>query len=218
MALSRLAIKNMALADVPAARIDSEDERSVEAEACGDHYKPALELLIDAIKPDFAIARTTLAVITNDRAHEWAYAYRLPTDMVVPRLLLPFLAGSATGPVPDYSVAGPLRGFEGAIPYRISGNAIYTAQEQAVLEFITSGVSEALFPPMFSKALAAELASRIVMPIKKDRIRQGDLIKSAEAWRERAKAEDMNRDRESVRDFIPDSQLVRDGVIPWQFN
>jgi hypothetical protein len=218
MGLSRLAIKNMALSEVPAQRLDSEDERSVEAEACENSYKPALELLIDAVKPDFATRRAILAPITNDRAHEWAFAYRLPTDCIEPTLILPFLASDPTSSSPDYSVVGKLRGFEGGIPFRVSDGVIYTNQEQVVLEYVSSDVSEAMFSPLFARALAFELASRIVMPIKKDRTRQGDLIKAAEAWRERAKAADMNRDRESTRDFVPDSQLVRSGVLPWQYS
>jgi hypothetical protein len=215
MGLSRLAIKNMALAEVPAKRIDAEDERSIEAEACEDNYRPALELLIDTIKPDFATRRVTLAAVTNDRSHEWAYGYALPSDMIVPVMILPFQASDIAGSSPDFPVAGIARGFEGRVPYRIAEGMIYTNVAEAVLEFISADVSEAVFQPIFARALAFELASRIVMPIKKDRVRQGDLVKAAEAWRERAKAEDMNRDRESPRDFVSETQLVREGVRPW---
>lgn len=216
MALSRLQLKNMALAELPADRIETENESSLSAETVNEHYQPALQLLLEDHDWDFSIRRVTLAAITNDRAHEWTYAYDLPTDMAAPRKVLPFGASDVASSVPGYSVVGQLRGFESIVPFIISGGTIYSNREVAILEYVTAAPLEATFPAKFARALATELACRIVMPLKKDSKRKGELIRQAEVDRERAKADDMNRDRESVRDFLPDMALARMGVLPWQ--
>ena len=213
MALDRLSIKNMALDELPADRIEAEDENSLNAEVTERNYQPALELLLEDHDWDFAIRRATLATIANVRANEWTYAYALPSDMASPRHLLPYASSAVASSVPGYSPVGRLRGFEVATPFVISGGTLFTDREEAVLEYITNAPAESTFTAKFARALATELASRIVMPIKKDSQRKGELIRQAEVDRERAKADDMNRDRETVRDFVPDMMLARMGII-----
>lgn len=214
MALSRLAIKNMALDELPESRIDSEDEASLAAEELQDAWQPALELLLEDHDWEFATRRVTLAAVTNGRGHEWRYAYAAPSDMARPMRILPYRASDVVSGE-RWSEVGRLRGFEGAVPYRISDCIIYTTQESAVLEYISNAPSEARFSAKFARALALEMASRVVMPIKKDSKRQRELIAMAELAKDRAKAEDMNRDAESPRDFIPEVQLARMGYGGW---
>lgn len=211
MALSRLDIKNMAAAELPAQRIDAEDEGSLEAEALEAAYGPALAELLQDHEYDFAITRATLATVANGRGHEWQYAYALPGDLSVPLRLLPYRATDTAGASPGYAAYGAARGFENGVPYRISGGVLYANQEAAVLEYSSNAPAESTFSPKFARALALEIASRAVMPIKKDGRRQRELIAMAEVARERAKAEDMNRDREGLRDFVPEVQLARLG-------
>lgn len=213
MALDRLAIKNMALAELPADRIETEDEESLSAEVVEQHYQAALEWLLEDHDWDFAIRRVTLASIANTRANEWTYAYQLPSDMAGPRRIMPFGASDVASTVPGYSPVGRLRGFEAVTPFQIAEGVIYADREEAVFEYITNEPAEATFPAKFARALATELAARIVMPLNKDSKRKGELIRQAEVDRERAKADDMNRDRESVRDFVPDMMLARAGVL-----
>ncbi|WP_028970157.1 hypothetical protein [Sphingomonas sp. URHD0057] len=216
MGRSPLDIKNMALAEVPSTRIETEGEASIEGQETLAAYQPALEYLLEDFDWGFAIRRQTLAtLLTNDRTAEWQYAYALPEDMARPRFVLPFGADLANSGVPSYPAWGPWRGFEGMVPFRISGSTIYTTQQFAILEYISNAPEPSTFSARFARALALEIASRIVTPIKKDRARQGDLIKMAEAARERAKADEMNRDPESPRDFVSESQLVRAGILPW---
>ncbi|NIJ18476.1 hypothetical protein FHS95_000145 [Sphingomonas naasensis] len=202
----------MAIGELPSARIDTIDETSIEAEACRDQYQPALELLLDDHAYDFANVRTTLALVTNDRAQEWDYAYDLPTNLAKPSHILPVSAADVST-FRAFSWFGAMRGFETMVPYRIEGGRLYTNQDGAILDHTTTTPSEASFTPKFARALALELATRIVMPVKKDRARQLELIRMAEIARERAKADDMNRDRETVRDFVPEVQLARLGLI-----
>lgn len=228
MSLSVTQIYNMALGDCPADRIDAPDDGSFEAEACNTHYQPALELLLEDHDWDFAVIRSTLAELTNDRADEWGFAYALPSGMARPRYILPPASGSTTAAIengfdPEAVLLvttaskywmGRLAGYEGAVDYRIADSKLYTSISGAVLEYVTNAPSEAVFTAKFARALGAELASRIVMPILKDRARQQELLKAAEIMRERAKAADMNRDPETTYDFISEVQAARMGMLP----
>lgn len=214
MALSKLQIWNMAIAELPDARIDTLDEVSVAAEACADQYQPALELLLEDHPYDFATRRQALAVVANDRAAEWRFAYQLPKDLARPLLVLPYDVRDAQGAA--YNWSGRARGAEASEQFRIAGRRLYANREAAVLEYVTHSPTESEFTAKFARALALELASRIVMAVKKDQARQQALIQLAEIARERAKADDMNRDRESPRDFIPEAQLVREGIVSWR--
>src|SRR5690606_24160166 len=98
-------------------------------------------------------------------------------------------------------------------PYRIANGKLYTHTENAVLDYTSHAPSEADFSALFTRAVALELASRIVMPLLKRPDRQREILQLAEIARERAKAEDMNRDRESPLDFIPEFQLARMGIV-----
>ena len=201
----------MALAECPADRIDSLDERSIEAETCRDHYQPALEYLLEAHEWDFAIRRVPLAQVDNDRPSEWGYAYKAPTDMAAPRHVLPFPENVSPFQGRHF---GKLRSYEGALLHKVAGGIVYASWSPAVLEYVTNDPSEAMFTAKFARALAYELAQRIVMPLKKDSRRQGELVQFAEVALERAKAEDMNRDPESVWDYVPEVDRARAGYGP----
>ena len=214
MAISRVDICNMALAELPETRIDALDDGSFAAETCQTAYQPALEFLLEDHAYDFAIERDALALVTNTRTDEWGYAYALPTSMATPRFVLPSpdlanIVDVVTTPTQGFY--GQLRSYENAVQFRIAGGVLYTSIPAAVLEFISNNPSESRFTAKFARALALELASRIVMPIKKDNKRQGELIQMAEVARERAKAEDMNRDPDSAYDFISEVQIARMG-------
>ncbi|HKY80281.1 MAG TPA: hypothetical protein VJM09_02275, partial [Sphingobium sp.] len=189
---------------------DSLDDVNLASDFLNDQYQPAIEFLLEDHDYDFATKREALAQISNDRLNEWQYCYRLPSDLARPLHLLPF-SGAGTSTVPVYSWIGRARGLEALTPFRIGGGKLYCNIDGAVLEYATSAVSESAFTAKFARALALELAARVVMPIKKDTKRQGELIRMAEVARERAKADDMNRDRETTRDFIPEFMLARMG-------
>ncbi|WP_157035659.1 hypothetical protein [Sphingobium chungbukense] len=201
----------MALAELPEQRIDSLDDVNIASDFLNDQYQPAIAFLLEDHDYDFATKRDALAQMPNDRANEWQYTYRLPRDLARPLHLLPFSGSDTAGPVPVYSWVGRSRGLEARTPFRISGGKLYCNVQGAVLEYASNDVAENQFTAKFARALALELASRVVMPIKKDQKRQAELIRMAEVARERAKADDMNRDRETVRDFIPEFMLARMG-------
>ncbi len=202
----------MAVAELPADRIDTIDDVSIEAAQCREQYRPALEMLLEDHGYDFAIRRAVLAEIANARPAEWAHAYALPHDLAMPRHLLRYSADDVSADGQRWSWRGRLRGEEAGEPYRIAGGVLYADLPAATLEYVSNAPDEARFPARFARALALELAARIVMPIKKDRARQGELMQLAEVARERAKAGDMNRDRESPADFVAEVQLARLGL------
>lgn len=208
MGTSKLAIFNMALGDCPADRVDLVEENSLQAITCRDHYPEALKLLLEDHDYDFAVERVTLAAVANDRSNEWRFAYQLPSDLAKPLHLLPFPADTVGAHYPRF---GSYRAMEGKVPMRIANGRIYANVERAVLEFVTNAPSEARFTALFARALALELASRIVMPLLTSEKRQTALIRKAEIARERAKAADMNRDSESVLDFVSQEYLARMG-------
>lgn len=210
---SRLSIKNMALDEMPTDRIDVEGDGSLADEKLATIYPEALAGLLEAHDWDFCVTRAALAQVTNDRGHEWRYAYALPADLAKPLRLMPFRATDQVPAWPSYAAFGAMRGLEGAVPYRISGSLLYANQEAAVLEYGSSQPSEARFSAKFARALALEVAVRGVMPLTKDAKRQRELMGMAELARERAKAEDMNRDRESPRDFVSETELARAGLL-----
>lgn len=208
MGTSRLTIFNMALGELPAARVDLVEENSLAGETCREHYPEALKLLLEDHDYDFAVRRSALALVTNDRPREWRFAYQLPGDCAKPLHILLYSAGEAGEVV---SFTGALRAAETAVPFRVADGKLYCNVANAVLEYASNAASEATFSALFTRAVALELATRAVMPLLKDARRQRELIQMAEVARERAKAEDMNRDRESPLDFMPEFQLARLG-------
>lgn len=196
----------MALDALPDDRIDHLDDGSLQAEKCVTAYQPALELLLEDHDYDFAVHREALAETANDRSSEWAHAYALPDMLARPRYVLPSEDGAVLlrsyGGLPSYDVA---------VPYRISGGKLYTDTAAAVLDFITNAPSENRFTAKFARALALELACRIVMPLKKSSKREAELIRMAEVARDRAKADDMNRDPDEQIEYVPAVQAARIG-------
>lgn len=196
---SRIGIKNEALAELPASRITAEDEASVEARETAAAYDDCKRDLLESHPWSFATRRAVLAEVTNPRSSEWLFAYAVPSDMASPRYLIPDLSALGLGlPIPGSSIPPYYEVWSGlnfgAYPIFILENGvIYSNIETATLEYGVNNINESVMPGLFRRALALEIASRIVMPIKKDRQLKGDLIKQAEAQKSRAMAEDDNR-------------------------
>src|SRR5690606_12368634 len=142
---------------------------SLQARECRRSYRPAKEYLLGRHRWSFAKGRVALATVTNDRDTEWEYAYRLPAGKQPIRVVaIPEELGTAA-PAYATTVLGTVK--DQPPPFIIVGNTIYTNVEEAYLEYYDTAVSEALFTPGFVRALELELASRLVMPITKDKVR-----------------------------------------------
>lgn len=191
--MASITVCNIALAEIRAAAITAIDDGSPEADACAQHYDDCLDTLIESHEWGFAKKRVQLAVLAvNDRSTEWRYAYAAPADLGV--------MGSVV-----YPLQTPLSGVYYPWPYNYprppgyfvdfiyDGSTIYTNLENAYLEYSTNDVEESLWPAMFRRALALELASRLAVTLLDDRAKKGDLIQQAEVAKRRAMADDFNR-------------------------
>lgn len=204
---AKLDIWNDALGELPSAPVTTDDEATLERRECERVYVPCIKELLETHDWGFANRRVALAKVTNTRNGEWIYAYAAPADMGTAIRILPgwLFERDVPAEVADLYDRHP------QVPYRLEAGIIYTNEDEARLEYGLSMVSEADMPAMFARALALEMASRLAMPIKKDRVLKGDLIKQAEAAKDRARADDENRHPRTMPAFISEAELARSG-------
>jgi len=220
MARSAVSICNGALDELPAGNIQSiDDADDVGALACKRRFQPTLEDLLAEHDYDFAIRRAPLAVVANDRLGEWQFCYRLPDSSIAPRRVLPSYTAAYVSTAyilqPGQRVWTGIGFFPDNIGarFRVANNCLYTNMPEAVLEYVTTDVQLQHFRPLFARAFELELASRIVMPVLKDRQRQKDLIGMAEVARQRAMADDLNSSPDRTFDFVSEEAMVRIGGV-----
>lgn len=204
---SKLDIWNQALAELPSKGVTADDELTLERQECERVYQQCIDELLEIHDWGFANRRTVLAAVTNTRNGEWLYAYAAPADMGTAIRILPGWLFERDV-IPDY--AGLFDRLP-PVPFVIEDGVIYTNEAEARLEYGVSSVIEADMPALFVRALVLEMASRMAMPIKKDRELKGDLIKQAEVAKDRAKADDENRHPRKMPAFVSEVELVRSG-------
>lgn len=218
MPLSLLDIYNMALGECPAGSIASVSEKSQSAYEVNRVGPQVIGEMVEEFGYDFAITRTALAQVGNDRSSEWAYAYAAPSNMASPLRMLPNLAGSM-GNVPLLAgqTLAPVIGGSFGDPFRITfdiaDEVIYCGVAGAMLEYIRTDVDVAKFPRLFVRAAGLEIAARIVMPLLKSRERQRELAQAAEVMKQRAIADNLNRKPTTTYGYISDMELAREGFI-----
>jgi hypothetical protein len=214
---ARIDICNQAVALLPAAQMADLDEVSLEARECRRFYPQVIaEMLEGPHDWSFQNRRVALATVTNDRTAEWAYAYALPADMAAPIRLVPnfdALGLDIPIPLPGEPYAEIWASFATLYeaPYRIENGILYTNIENASLEYGIKDITEAVLPSMVVKAIVADLASRLAMPVKKDKELRQSLSQEAELYWQRAMAEDQNRQPQySVEPgYMPEALLAR---------
>jgi hypothetical protein len=210
MTYSIIAICNLALGEVPHKSIASLDERSLAAAKCKEHYPAARDELLESHPWEFLAKRVALAAVTDDRPSEWACAYAVPGDMAYPRRVLPPQDGAGFATVGQAVAIGMVPAVLAArIPYVIEAGILYTNQPGAILDYSRSDIGEDRFPATFVRALALDLATRIVMPLAKSRTRQGDLIRAAETAKQRAMAQDSNRSPRDDTGYVSEAARAR---------
>lgn len=201
MAAISISICNLALGDLRAPAIADPNEATLEAQLCNRYYPHALARMLDDYSWNFSKRIASLALLTtNERAVEWSYAYGLPDNCSQAIRLLPSGSyfpyadwGSAYAPLP-----APARWLE----FIVENGAIYTNVQDAVLEYTLGSCDEAVMPPLFREALRRMLAADLAVPLLNQPSLVGPLRQLAEAAREDAIANDMNRqpNREPVDD------------------
>ena len=216
MATTSTTICNLALAEVPHAPIQDIDEDSKAAAECRRVYRQALGELLEACRWTFATRRTALAQASNSRPAGWAFAYARPADVAVLHRLIPSQGAAGAGhapiagqrPAPPYAFASDFGEREPAWPYEVDEGRIYTDLEGAVAEYTRADPPETAMTPLFVRALALDLASRVAVPLTGDASRKPQLAALHEHVRARAMAADLNR-QPRVLDPIPEALRVR---------
>lgn len=218
MPLSLLDIYNMALGECPAGTIASVNEKSQSAYEVNRVGPQVIGEMVEEFAYDFAITRSSLAVVANDRGGEWAYAYAVPANLASPLRILPniatpggtipILAGQTLAPVVGEAFGDPFR-----VRYEIADEVIYTNVPEALLEYVRADVDVGKFRRLFVRACALEIAQRIVMPLLKSRERQRELAQAAEIVKQRAMADNLNRKPTSNYGYVSEMELARDGWI-----
>ncbi len=213
----RLGIWNQAVAELPASQIASLAENSLEARECRRFYPQIIAEMLEAPHDwSFQNKREILAETTNDRPNEWAYAYAVPSDMATPIRIIPDLEALGLGlPVAlsgePYAETWASFVTRYEAPYLIQNGKLYTNVETATLEYGINDITEAVIPALTVRAIAIDLASRLAMPVKKDKDLRQRLTQEAELWWQRAIADDENRQPSWYPDpgYIPEAIAAR---------
>jgi hypothetical protein len=155
--------------------------------------------------------RAVLAAVTNDRPAEWLYAYAPPDDMGKPIAIrqvedsatcLP-LGGPFTFPLQD---AQPLA-------FEYDGGTIYTNVETATLIYTRSFIDASELSALMQRAFVLELAVRLASPLGKwDANKIAAKAKQAEIARDRAIADEENKNRRTDRRYVSDAEYARAGI------
>ena len=192
MAVS-LSICNLALGDVRASSIAEIGEATLEAQLCSRYYPHCLSMMLDDYTWAFTKKIATLAELSsNDRASEWAHAYSLPADCAQAIRLVPSDTMSTSYVQWNYP-------WDQGIPpnwwsdFIVEAGVLYTQVDSAVLEYASNAADEAVMPPLFREALRKLLAANLAIPLRDDNNLKVILLKEAEAARQAAIANDMNR-------------------------
>lgn len=210
---SQIDLCNEALSEIGADTIASLDEPSVAAKECRRFFASVVADMLELHDWGFNVARVVLAAIPNDRPTEWLAAYAKPADCASLLRVLPYQEGSTE---PLYA-AWPLwaqaqTGWQGT--FIEDSGVIYTGLSPAVLEYTRSTVTVDQMPALFRRAVVYELASRLAIPVKKDRQLKGDTVQLAAAARADAMADDMNRYPRRQREYPDPVSIVREGGFP----
>lgn len=206
---SLIQIANEALAEIAAGSIAAFDENSRESAEINRFFGSLLEEVLDWCEWPWARRYVALAAITNDRPAEWLYAYAKPVDCtqaiavreveITPGVLP--LSGPFTLPWQD---TAPIR-------FILEGEKIYTNAETATLVYSTNTIPANELPPLVRRAFALELAARIAYPVKKDLKLQDTLIRKAEVARQRAIADEENKNPRLMTRYVSDAEYARLG-------
>ncbi|UPK31824.1 hypothetical protein IVB18_26200 [Bradyrhizobium sp. 186] len=186
---SIVSICNLALSNLGKDNINALSEPTPEARACNQFYEHTRDLLLQGYPWRFATRTIALALVTNDKAGKWAYAYKRPNDCLKVLWLRP-----------SYSADNPCQQTEQeeiANPYEIEGEVIYCNLSTAFLRYIVRLVDPTKFPPLFVEALSWHLSVKLSMPLTRDPKVRADAFQLAQRTQGAAEMADANEVRET---------------------
>ncbi|MBB3955939.1 hypothetical protein [Novosphingobium sediminicola] len=207
---SLITLCNEALSEIAVAQIASIDEPSIEARECKRWAPTVLEEMADWTEWSSAIKRAPLARMANDRGAEWLCAYAPPADMADPVALREAEPDAAW--LPPYGPGTFPAQDAIAIPFVYEGGKIYTNIAGAILVYTTSTMDPGRIRPLVRRAFVLELAARLAFPVKKDLKLAQVKAQQAEAARNRAIADEENKNPRRAPEYISQAEWARMGV------
>lgn len=203
-------ICNMALSHIGSeARVSdiAPPDGSVEAGYCEAFFDQARTELLEPGNWNFALARTSLAEVTN-LSPTWAYAYALPSDCMRALRVLRRASG-LTVFTQDDTQFNP--DDNDSVPFTIEGEVLYTNEPEAVLVYVRDVTDTTKFTPSFTAALGYLLASYLAGPVLKgaDGTRMGDTMRQRAMGIAGIAAASAANASNTVHDFMPSSVGVR---------
>lgn len=217
---TRVKIANLALAEVPDKPIASLDEGSLQAREINRHYDQCVGELLEEHPWTWALARVSLASVTNDRSDVWGYAYAIPENCAYIGKVFQTMdqPSPISNPCPGSRFASNSLAGLGDVNDRNPGwrfelgedaAVLYTDINGASMEFTRNDVLESKFKPQFVRGLSCRIAARASVGLNRDVAKRRELWQLAETEVAKAKANDRNRERETYGDFIPDWVAAR---------
>lgn len=208
---------NLALDEIRAGSVLTENEDSTEAKSCRKHYPQVLAEMLDHRDFSFQTQRSLLTeTAANDRVAEWAYAYALPGNMAAAIRVIPDMTGFGLGvPIPlvgdPYAEVWGVTGRFVESPYIISGTTLYTHVPSATLEYSINDITGLALRPRVERALMLDLAARLAVPVKGDREMKRELTGQARVAWEEAVADDRNRQPTQDGQYMSEREIARAG-------
>lgn len=221
MARDLVQICNEAISDLPAHPISGIDDPRTEGRECNRHLNGVVADLIGRHDWVFVRRRAVLAVVTNDRVGEWAYAYALPEGMVSPiTLVRNYVEQSGYSATPLMYWPASNASYD-LIDYTLADGKLYTNLELAILEYSADAVEPGKWHPLFAQAVIRLLAARIYRPILGEKADTREWLVKQEAAKQAMKeaiADDLNRFPRRRKDFLPEGVLARGADVVWPGN
>lgn len=208
---SLISLCNQALAEIAKDEIASLDEGSYEAKQCTRFAEPLLTEMIDW-SDEIPLGRTrgALALTANDRDAEWLYAYAAPSDLGSP-ITIRETADAAYGLPISGPFDFPLQDRD-SIAFAFEGGKIYTNVENAVLVYSRSTITAGDLSPLMQRAFVLELAARLAGPLSKDQRVVDAKARQAETARQRAIADEENKNPRRSTRYVSEAEYARHGI------
>lgn len=210
MAASDVDIANLALSHIgETAEIIAlvPNDGSAQSQLAARFYPMARDELLEMHPWTFAMRRQALTLLGTNEASNWVYAYAMPSDCLKPRAVLS-AAAQLDGEGEQYEVET-----------NVAGNkVIYTDMPEAVLRYTRTLTDTTKFTPMFTAALARNLAAKLAGTIIKGSA--GMQVATAQmklflVEYAAAKTDDANTGKRNnlYRDRTPSAVLARTGGV-----
>lgn len=147
-------------------------EGSPQASHCATFYPMARDTLLEMHDWGFATKRVLLAQL-DCPVSQWAYCYAAPSDLVKAIGLVDSASTSDT--VASLSSEDGAYAVYSPQPYELEtstdgARVIYTNQANALLRYVARVTDTTKFSPLFTRTLAASLASMLAGPVLKGEV------------------------------------------------